>query len=118
MLLLCARLLLTLSTLPMVTGQSGENFSQILKDTLTLDPTVRPVRNFTNTTLVTVSFHLMTIIDFDTVEQRLVSNGWLWVQWVNEYVTWNPADYEGVCAVNPESDKTRCGVPDSPSRAP
>ena len=97
-------LLLALSQLTMVKCQSGENFSQVLRDTLTLDARVRPVKNFTTTTVVTVSFHLMSIIDFDTVKQKLVSNGWLYVQWINEYATWNPADYGGVLMVNPDPD--------------
>ena len=97
--------LLALTRLPMVTCQSGENFDQVLKDTLTLDASVRPVKNFTTTTVVTVSFHLMTIINFDTVEQKLVSNGFLIVQWNNDYVTWNPADYGGASLVTPRADK-------------
>ena len=104
-LILRACLFLALSGLPMVTCQSGENFSQVLKDTLTLDARVRPVKNFTTTTVVTVSFHLMAIINFDTVEQKLVSNGWLQVEWVNEYITWNPADYDRVYSVSPDPDK-------------
>ena len=99
----CLLLVLVQLLIP-VRCQSGENFSQVLKDTLTLDPRVRPVKNFTTATVVNVSFHLMSIISFDTVEQRLESNGWLYVQWINEYVTWNPADYGGVLVVSPDPD--------------
>ena len=97
-------LLVLVQLLITVRCQSGENFSQVLKDTLTLDPRVRPVKNFITATVVNVSFHLMSIISFDTVEQRLESNGWVYVQWINEYVTWNPADYGGVLVVSPDPD--------------
>ena len=104
-LVLRACLLLALSKLPMVTCQSGENFSQLLEDKLTLNPRVRPVKNYTTTTVVNVSFHLMAINNFDTVEQKLVSNGWMVVQWVNEYFTWNPADYGNAYIISPDPDK-------------
>ena len=105
LLALRACLLSALFRLPIITCQSGENFSQVLKDTLILDARVRPVKDFTTTTIVNISFHLMAIINFDTVEQKLVSNGWLQVGWFNEYITWNPADYGGVKIVSPDPDK-------------
>ena len=101
-----ACLLLALSRLPVVTCQSGENFSQVLKDITTqVDARVRPVKNFDTMTVVNISLHLMSINEFDTVKQKLMSNGWLQVQWINEYATWNPADYGGVTSVNPDPDK-------------
>ena len=64
-----ACLLLALARLPVVTCQSGENFSQVLKDITTqVDARVRPVKNFDTMTVVNVSFHLMSIDEFDTVK--------------------------------------------------
>ena len=96
---------LALSRLSTITCQSGEQFDQVLKDTMTLDSRVRPVKNASTTTIVTVSFHLMNIINLDTVEQKLLSNGFLTVKWDNKYFTWKPWEYGGVYAVNPDPDK-------------
>ena len=101
-----AQLLLALSLLPIVTCGSGEDIDRILQDTVTLDPRVRPVKNLsTTTTVVEVSFHLISIAAFDTVEQRLVSNGYLSVRWDNEYFNWLPLNYGNIYVVSPDPDK-------------
>ncbi|XP_076439553.1 acetylcholine receptor subunit alpha-like [Babylonia areolata] len=91
--------------LHVTSAQSGENFTKIHQDIIKIDKRVRPVKNWTTITNVSVSFHLMSIIQFDTVEQKLVSNGWLFVQWKNEYTTWNPYEYENAWSVSPDPDK-------------
>ena len=101
-----AQLLLALSLLPIVTCGSGEDIDRILQDTVTLDPMVRPVKNLsTTTTVVEVSFHLISIAAFDTVEQKLVSNGYLSVRWDNEYFNWLPLNYGNIYVVSPDPDK-------------
>ncbi|KAK7108948.1 neuronal acetylcholine receptor subunit beta-3-like [Littorina saxatilis] len=98
--------LFALSCLPLCTCQSAENITRLLQDKQTIDPRVRPVKDAANTiTVVTVSFHLMSILKLDTVEQKLVSNGWLDVRWSNEYMVWDPAQYGYVYVVTPDPDK-------------
>ena len=81
--------------------QSAENVSKVHEDFLTLNPNVRPAKDLSTQTNISVAFHLLSITSFDTVNQRLVSNGWLDVMWVNDYVKWDPADYGGVGQINP-----------------
>ena len=100
-----AHLLLALSLPPIVTCGSAEDIDKILKDTVTLDPRVRPAKNLSTATVVEVSFHLISIAAFDTVEQKLVSNGFLSVRWDNDYFTWLPWNYGNVYVVSPDTDK-------------
>nr|KAG5705232.1 hypothetical protein BaRGS_011258 [Batillaria attramentaria] len=85
--------------------QPAENFSKIHDDVLTLNPKVRPVKDYSQQIVVSVAFHLMSINSFSTVQQKLTTNGWLEVQWVNQYTVWNPATYSGAYMIYPEPEK-------------
>ncbi|KAL8585962.1 hypothetical protein ACOMHN_059398 [Nucella lapillus] len=99
-------LLLNLVHLPTVTrAQSAENFNTILQKFPDIDKQIRPVRNISTRTTVTVSFNLMSIVEFNTVEQKLVSNGYFIVMWDNEYTTWNPFTHGNAWTVAPPPDK-------------
>ncbi|KAL8560914.1 hypothetical protein ACOMHN_035854 [Nucella lapillus] len=82
-------------------GQSALNVSKLTDDLMTINPTVRPVSDLRQPTVVNISFHLMSIIAMDTVGQKLVSNSWLQVAWQSDYHTWDPKQYEGVRIITP-----------------
>ncbi|KAK7108174.1 neuronal acetylcholine receptor subunit alpha-7-like isoform X2 [Littorina saxatilis] len=87
--------------LSLVESQTGEDFTKLLSDFPNIDSRVRPVKNYSTVSVVNVSFHLMAILGFDTITQKLSSTGWLQATWSNEYTTWNPDHYGGVRSVSP-----------------
>ncbi|XP_076461521.1 acetylcholine receptor subunit alpha-1-A-like [Babylonia areolata] len=87
-------------------SQSALNVSKLYDDLPKLNSQIRPVKDLTQPTAVNISFHLLSIISLDTVIQKLVSNGWLSVAWQNDYLTWEPADYEGVRKFSHFGDQT------------
>ncbi|KAL8560915.1 hypothetical protein ACOMHN_035855 [Nucella lapillus] len=82
-------------------GQSALNVSKLTDDLMTINPTVRPVSDLSQPTVVNISFHLKSIIALDIVGQKMVSNGWLQVTWQSDYHTWDPEQYEGVRSITP-----------------
>ena len=46
--------------------------------------------------VVFVSFHLLAINELDEVRETLKTSGYLEVQWKDEFLTWNMADYGGM----------------------
>ena len=46
--------------------------------------------------VVFVSFHLLAINELDEVRETLKTSGYLEVQWRDEFLTWNTADYGGM----------------------
>ncbi|KAK7494914.1 hypothetical protein BaRGS_00013793 [Batillaria attramentaria] len=100
-----AVLFLALGVAHLALGQSADNFTKLQRDIITIDPRVRPVKDYSKVTQVTVSFHLTSINGFETVNQKLISNGWLMVVWQNEYMVWDPADYGGAMVIYPDPDK-------------
>nr|KAG5705236.1 hypothetical protein BaRGS_011262 [Batillaria attramentaria] len=83
---------------------SGEDISKIHDDVITLNPMVRPVANYHDQIVVRVAFHLMSINNFDTVQQKFTTNGWMEVEWLNHYSTWDPAQYGGAYLISPKPD--------------
>lgn len=85
--------------------QSGEDFTKLHQDLYKIHPNVRPVKNISTETKVTLSFHLSSINSFETVNRKLITNGWLRVQWTDVYMVWNPSDYGGVKIFYPETSR-------------
>lgn len=98
------QVLLLLAVSSQCRGQSAINFTHLQRNLITIDPRVRPAEDSSNQIQVTVAFHLMSIADFDTVNQKLVSNGWLQVVWRNPYMVWDPNDYGGVSYIYPDPE--------------
>lgn len=85
--------------------QTGEQFTKLHQDLYKIHPNVRPVQNYTTPTIVNVSFHLLSINSYETANQILKSVGWLYVEWKDEYIVWNPNNYGGAKNVYPETQK-------------
>ncbi|KAK7494915.1 hypothetical protein BaRGS_00013794 [Batillaria attramentaria] len=98
------RIIVVLVTLRFSSCQSGEDISKIHDDVITLNPMVRPVANYHDQIVVRVAFHLMSINNFDTVQQKFTTNGWMEVEWLNHYSTWDPAQYGGAYLISPKPD--------------
>ncbi|XP_066279982.1 neuronal acetylcholine receptor subunit alpha-10-like [Branchiostoma lanceolatum] len=57
---------------------------------------VRPVRDFTRPTKVTLDLALAHIIDLDEKNQVLTAEVWLRMKWTDEFLTWNVSEYGGI----------------------
>ncbi|XP_070570586.1 neuronal acetylcholine receptor subunit alpha-10-like [Ptychodera flava] len=60
---------------------------------------VRPVRNASHVTQVTMKFFVSQIIDMDERIQTLKINTWLTFNWTDEYLTWETDAYQGITNV-------------------
>ncbi|XP_040185055.1 5-hydroxytryptamine receptor 3A-like [Rana temporaria] len=57
---------------------------------------VRPVKNWTMPTIVTVDFSLVSVVSLDMSMQAITTVGYFSMQWKNEFISWNPDSYCGI----------------------
>ncbi|VDO85012.1 unnamed protein product [Heligmosomoides polygyrus] len=60
---------------------------------------IRPVRNVSTTTVVFMDNGLRSIINTDEVNQVLVLKEWLRMFWHDEFLVWNPEEFEGITEI-------------------
>lgn len=86
-------------------SQSIYNASSLIDNLLTNYKTVLiPRINQSETMIVNFTMELISIIEFDEVNGNLFINAFLSLSWIDERLTWNPADYN-LYSVLIESDK-------------
>ncbi|XP_033632820.1 acetylcholine receptor subunit alpha-like 1 [Asterias rubens] len=56
----------------------------------------RPLVNSSKAVHVTIRLRIDQIVEFDVSKQQLTVNGWLEMTWKDEYLVWNPDNYDGV----------------------
>lgn len=61
---------------------------------------VRPVVNVSEQTVVSLSLYLLTIVEFNEITEKLSITGKLKLSWIDEYLSWNPLQYEGLESIN------------------
>ncbi|XP_046576130.1 neuronal acetylcholine receptor subunit alpha-7-like [Haliotis rubra] len=66
---------------------------------------VKPLLNQTETMHVNLSFNLVSITEFNEVDQRFSCNAWLDVYWKDELLVWNSSEYGDLKMVWPPNDK-------------
>ncbi|XP_021923177.1 neuronal acetylcholine receptor subunit beta-3-like isoform X2 [Zootermopsis nevadensis] len=66
------------------------------------DTTVRPVRNHGTQTVVNVAMFLRSI-NFETYLSSIYINCWMVWEWLDEYLIWNPSDYDGLDTLHVDS---------------
>ncbi|KAL4233409.1 hypothetical protein ACF0H5_008090 [Mactra antiquata] len=80
------------------TGHS-QNISEVrrlIKDkTANIDTSLRPVINQYDPITVNMSFNLLSIQEVNEVQQTITLNAYMELIWIDETMTWNPADYGG-----------------------
>ncbi|XP_035510178.1 5-hydroxytryptamine receptor 3A-like [Morone saxatilis] len=57
---------------------------------------MRPVKNWTTSTLVQVDMLLYGILQVDEMSQTVTSHIWIEMSWMNEFLTWNSSDFCGI----------------------
>ncbi|XP_075139497.1 5-hydroxytryptamine receptor 3A-like [Leptodactylus fuscus] len=69
------------------------SFNNLLKDLTFPNPSIRPVKNWTKATEITIGMKLYTIVDLDTSLQTLTTLVWFNMKWENEFIKWDPKQY-------------------------
>ncbi|XP_070847201.1 5-hydroxytryptamine receptor 3A-like [Chaetodon trifascialis] len=64
----------------------------------------RPVKDHKQTTLVFMEVLLYAILDVREIDQTFISYVWVFTQWRNEYIHWDPNDFCGIEIISIPSD--------------
>ncbi|XP_038058679.1 neuronal acetylcholine receptor subunit alpha-10-like [Patiria miniata] len=91
-------LLALCSTFPNGSDQRMSTQSALLEKLLSEygPSTVRPVYNITHTTTVIHRLLITQVIELNEKHQTIQISGWLRQTWDDEFLKWDPADYDGV----------------------
>ncbi|XP_059169532.1 neuronal acetylcholine receptor subunit beta-3-like [Physella acuta] len=98
------KFLLALGLMHQVHGETHQHVLTLIKDKLSRDvynPRVRPVKNSSDTTIVTVDIVLDSIFKVHVKSDMLYFNESICFVWTDEFLTWNPEDYGGIQSINP-----------------
>ncbi|XP_071107892.1 neuronal acetylcholine receptor subunit alpha-7-like [Haliotis cracherodii] len=86
-----------------VKGQDDHHIHQLHNDIIkNNNPKVRPVKNSSDAVTVSLQLHLLSMSDFDDVTQTVTANGFFFVTWKDEFLTWNASKYGGVGEISPD----------------
>ena len=93
---MCFALSMVLGT---VKSQTLDQNIQLMTDNLNgYDRRFRPLLNQSQPIIVNVSFDLISLQDFDEVNEKFSVTGLLYLKWYDEKLTWDPAAYGGVAS--------------------
>lgn len=80
-----------------VAGHTVEDTDRLFQNiTKTYKKQHRPVYDQTKILSLSVSFDLVSLQDFDEVEEKFTVTGILYVQWTDDFLRWNPDDFGGI----------------------
>nr|XP_006826017.1 PREDICTED: neuronal acetylcholine receptor subunit alpha-3-like [Saccoglossus kowalevskii] len=69
------------------------------------DPTVRPIYDSKTITELELQFFLSQVLNVDERLQTLKMNVWLTIRWKDEFLLWDPADFNGISNFKISKDK-------------
>ncbi|KAI6243527.1 Acetylcholine receptor subunit alpha-type unc-63 [Aphelenchoides fujianensis] len=91
--------------LPATVAQNSKDSSRLYETLLSdYNKLVRPVHNNTETLVVKFKLKLSQLLDVHEKNQIMTTNVWLQHSWVDQKLTWDPADYGGVDVLYVPSD--------------
>ncbi|XP_028311299.1 5-hydroxytryptamine receptor 3A isoform X2 [Gouania willdenowi] len=61
---------------------------------------IRPVKNWTTSTIVWLDMLIFGILEVDEKLQTVTNHIWLSISWENEFLAWNPADFCGISMIS------------------
>lgn len=87
-----------------IKGYKNKSVAHRLYQNLIIDQeynkNVRPVVNVNDSTAVSISLYLLTIVEFNEVSEKLSITGKLKLSWTDEYLTWDPLQYDGLNSIS------------------
>ncbi|XP_054160007.1 neuronal acetylcholine receptor subunit alpha-7-like [Oppia nitens] len=69
------------------------------------DPMIVPVKNWSHTLNVHLSYNLIKIFDLDVNTNILTTEGWLLMSWTDQHLQWNPDDYDKISIIRVAPDE-------------
>ncbi|MEQ2228533.1 hypothetical protein ILYODFUR_009911, partial [Ilyodon furcidens] len=65
---------------------------------------VRPVGHANDTITVRFGLKISQLVDVDEKNQLMTTNVWLWQEWTDVKLKWNPEDYGGITSIRVPSE--------------
>lgn len=65
---------------------------------------VRPIQHANDTVTVRFGLKISQLVDVDEKNQLMTTNVWLWQEWTDYKLRWNPADYGGITFIRVPSE--------------
>ncbi|KAL4237214.1 hypothetical protein ACF0H5_001933 [Mactra antiquata] len=86
-----------ISCVAQVRSYMMSDVKQLLEDKLTdYNRDIRPMLNQTEDLILDIHMEVAAIVEFDEVNQKIIITAPMILQWSDESLVWNPADYGGV----------------------
>ncbi|KAM4017332.1 5-hydroxytryptamine receptor 3A-like isoform 2-T2 [Anomaloglossus baeobatrachus] len=80
------------------------SFERLMQNLSFPNPNVRPVRNWTTVTEVSIKMTLYTVVKLETSIQTLSTLVWFNMQWKNEFIGWDPNQFCSIREVFTSND--------------
>ncbi|KAI3386914.1 hypothetical protein SNEBB_004262 [Seison nebaliae] len=91
---------------PFLTVQAYDHFKHLYDDLMKrYDRVIRPVENATAALIVKLGLKLFQIIDIDEKNQIMTTNVWLYLEWQDHKLKWDPKKYGGIDRMYLPSEK-------------
>ncbi|KAK6298460.1 hypothetical protein J4Q44_G00315150 [Coregonus suidteri] len=65
---------------------------------------VRPIQHANDTVTVRFGLKISQLVDVDEKNQLMTTNVWLWQEWIDYKLRWNPEDYGGITSIRVPSE--------------
>ncbi|XP_046875049.1 neuronal acetylcholine receptor subunit non-alpha-3-like [Hypomesus transpacificus] len=65
---------------------------------------VRPIQHANDTVTVRFGLKISQLVDVDEKNQLMTTNVWLWQEWIDYKLRWNPAHYGGITSIRVPSE--------------
>ncbi|CAL8302624.1 unnamed protein product [Arctogadus glacialis] len=65
---------------------------------------VRPIQRANDTVRVRFGLKISQLVDVDEKNQLMTTNVWLWQEWIDYKLRWNPAEYGGITSIRVPSE--------------
>ncbi|KAM3867141.1 neuronal acetylcholine receptor subunit non-alpha-2-like [Diretmus argenteus] len=65
---------------------------------------VRPIQHANDTVTVRFGLKISQLVDVDEKNQLMTTNVWLWQEWIDFKLRWNPEDYGGITSIRVPSE--------------
>ncbi|KAK6298930.1 hypothetical protein J4Q44_G00304400 [Coregonus suidteri] len=96
---------LCLGTIPGEFGSLAEMENLLLRNLFQgYQRWVRPIQHANDTVTVRFGLKISQLVDVDEKNQLMTTNVWLWQEWIDYKLRWNPEDYGGITSIRVPSE--------------